>query len=97
MARVIKNRSKLSRFGSTYCGVVRQRGQFSFVRGSGFPPVAREGANWRTAVAIATIADRDLWDAPAADALYFHATYVKPGWARQKQQLARIDTHIFYR
>ena len=31
------------------------------------------------------------------DALYFHATYVRPAWARQKTELAQIDTHIFYR
>lgn len=95
VAHVIKNRSKLSRFASTYCGVVRQAGQFSFVRGSGFPPVARSSANWRTAVAIATIADRDLWDAPAANALYFHARRVAPGW--RMVRLASVGNHVFYR
>jgi spore germination cell wall hydrolase CwlJ-like protein len=29
------------------------------------------------------------------DALYYHATYVSPGWKRQ--QVAKIGNHIFYR
>lgn len=29
------------------------------------------------------------------DALYYHATYVSPGWKRQ--QIAKIGNHIFYR
>jgi len=30
-------------------------------------------------------------------ALYFHATYVKPTWARQKQTVAQVGGHRFYR
>ena len=33
----------------------------------------------------------------AGGALYFHARYVHPGWARNKVMLATIDSHIFYR
>lgn len=95
VARVIKNRSKSARFAKTYCGVVRQRGQFSFVRGSGFPAIARTGQHWRTAVAIATVADRDLWEAPAANALYFHAKRVAPSW--HMVRLASVGNHVFYR
>ena len=31
-----------------------------------------------------------------ADALYFHATGIRPSWARQKQKVERIGGHIFY-
>ena len=31
-----------------------------------------------------------------ADAMYFHATAVKPSWAPQKKKVARIGGHIFY-
>ncbi len=31
-----------------------------------------------------------------AEALYFHATFVKPTWARQKNKVERIGGHIFY-
>tara|TARA_R110000822_G_scaffold142071_2_gene280053 strand:- start:1722 stop:2369 length:648 start_codon:yes stop_codon:yes gene_type:complete len=30
-------------------------------------------------------------------ALYYHAVYVNPSWARYFQRVARIDTHIFYK
>ena len=30
------------------------------------------------------------------DAMYFHATHVKPSWAVQKKKVARIGNHIFY-
>jgi spore germination cell wall hydrolase CwlJ-like protein len=30
------------------------------------------------------------------NAMYFHATHVKPSWAVQKQKVARIGGHIFY-
>jgi N-acetylmuramoyl-L-alanine amidase len=31
------------------------------------------------------------------DALFYHAAYIKPDWARQKRVVARIGNHIFYR
>lgn len=95
VARVIKNRSNSARFARTYCGVIRQAGQFSFVRGGGFPPIARGGAHWRTAVAIATVADQGLWEAPAANALFFHARRVAPSW--RMTRVASIGNHVFYR
>ena len=30
-------------------------------------------------------------------ATHYHATYVKPAWAKTKTRTARIETHIFYR
>ena len=96
VARVIMNRAESGRFADTICGVVRQRGQFSFVRGGGsFPAIARDGANWRTAVAIARIAMGDMWTAPAKTALYFHARRVSPSW--RMTRLAAVGNHIFYR
>lgn len=40
--------------------------------------------------------DYSMWQAKYSDALYFHATAVKPSWARQKQHVNRIGGHIFY-
>ena len=37
-----------------------------------------------------------IWQAKYSDALYFHATAVRPAWARQKQHVNRIGGHIFY-
>jgi spore germination cell wall hydrolase CwlJ-like protein len=32
-----------------------------------------------------------------ADALYFHATAIKPSWARTKERVSKIGGHIFYK
>lgn len=97
VARVVINRAASHLYPSDYCSVVKQRGQFSFVR-NGRIPAARENSRaWLRAKAIAQIAHQDLWESEAGDALFFHATYVKPSWARRRTQLAHIDTHVFYR
>ena len=97
VARVVINRAASGVYPSDYCAVVTQRKQFSFVRNGRIPQANQSSDEWRRAKAIAQIAHQDLWEGEADDAMYFHATYVHPGWASQKTQLARIDTHIFYR
>ena len=96
VAQVVLNRSSSGRFPSSICGVVKQRGQFSFVRGGRFPPIARGSAAWHRAVAIARIAMADLAESPTPRALFFHATRVSPGW-RGLTRLATVGNHVFYR
>jgi spore germination cell wall hydrolase CwlJ-like protein len=95
VAEVILNRAHSGRFPASLCGVVKQRGQFSFVRGGAFPAIARNSAHWRTAVAIAHIAREDLADGAAPKALFFHARRVSPGWRLTK--VATVGNHVFYR
>lgn len=95
VAQVIMNRTRSGRFPSSVCGVVFQPSQFSFVRGHGFPPIARGSQNWRQAVAIAKIAADDMWDSSVDNALYFHARRVSPGW--RLSRIATIGNHVFYR
>ncbi|MBT8426668.1 MAG: cell wall hydrolase [Erythrobacter sp.] len=97
VAQVVINRAESSRFPSSYCGVVYQRAQFSFVRGGTMPRIRTGTAAWTRAKAIARIAHQGMWDSEAEDSLYFHATYVKPRWASKKTRRAAIKTHIFYR
>ena len=97
VAQVIVNRAEDRRFPSSYCGVVFQRSQFSFVKGGSMPRIRTGSGAWKRAQAIARIAHRGLWDSRASDALYFHANYVRPKWSRRKVALATIDTHVFYR
>ena len=97
VAQVVINRAESPRFPSSYCGVVYQRAQFSFVKGGQMPRI-RTGSNaWSRAKAIARIAHEGHWDSEAQDSLYFHANYVRPSWSRKKTRRATIDTHIFYR
>jgi spore germination cell wall hydrolase CwlJ-like protein len=97
VAEVVINRSKSGYYPSDYCSVITQRAQFSFVRRGVIPQADESSLAWRKAKAIAQIAQQNLWESEARDALYFHATYVHPTWAHQKVQLAQIDTHIFNR
>jgi len=96
VAEVVLNRAQSGRFASSVCGVVKQRGQFSFVRGGRLPSVPRASAAWKKAVAIAEIARQDLADSPASRALFFHATRVRPSW-RGLTRIATVGNHIFYR
>lgn len=95
VAEVILNRTTSGRFPSSICGVLTQRGQFSFVRGGRLPDVDTSRPAWRTAVAIARIAARELWDSPAEGALFFHARRVSPKWHHTR--VASLGNHIFYR
>ena len=95
VGEVIANRAKSGRFASTFCGVVFQRGQFSFVRGHSMPGIARGGAQWKTAVAVANIVSAKLKSSSAPRALFFHATRVSPQW--HATRVATIGNHIFYR
>lgn len=95
VAKTILNRTRSGRFPTSICGVVMQPGQFSFVRGGGFPPIARESRNWKNAVALTHVAMNDLWASSVDDALYFHARRVSPGWRMRK--IAAVGNHVFYR
>ena len=95
VGEVIANRASSGRFAKTYCGVLFQRGQFSFVRGKSWPAIARSGKQWKTAVAIAKIVDQDLKDSEVGNALFFHAKRVSPRW--KLKRVASIGNHIFYR
>ena len=96
VGEVIANRANSNgRFPSSYCGVLFQRSQFSFIRGRALPSVPRSSRQWQTAVAIARIVDQDLKDSAAPKALFFHARRVSPGW--KLKRVASIGNHVFYR
>ena len=95
VGRVIVSRSRSGRFPDSYCGVVFQRSQFSFVRGSSFPAIRTASASWKNAVAIAQIAHGGGWKSQAEGALFFHASHVRPSW--NLTRVARVDNHVFYR
>ena len=96
VGKVIANRAESGgRFPGTYCGVLFQRGQFSFVHGRSLPNVPRSNKQWQTAVAIAKIVDQGLKESPVGKALFFHARYVAPGW--HARRVASIGNHVFYR
>ncbi len=97
VAEVVINRAASGRFPASYCGVVLQKSQFSFVKRGRMPSLPGDSATWQRAKAIAQIAHRKLWDSEAEGSLYFHARYVSPGWSNRRQAMARISNHVFYR
>lgn len=95
VGRVIVNRAASRRYPRTYCGVVYQPSQFSFVRGGRMPAIKTDSAAWRKAKAIARVAHEDLWDSAVEGATSFHATHVKPRW--RLTRVAQLGSHVFYR
>ena len=95
VGEVIANRANSGRFATTYCGVLFQRGQFSFVRGRSWPAIKKSGRQWHNAVAIAKIVDQDLKDSAVGNALFFHAKHVSPRW--RLKRVASVGNHVFYR
>lgn len=95
VGRVVVARSTSGRFPGSYCGVVYQPSQFSFVRGRTMPGVDRSSRQWKTAAAIARIAHSGTWQSPVEGALFFHATHVSPRW--RLTRMARVENHVFYR
>lgn len=96
VGQVIENRAESrGRFPGSYCGVLTQRGQFSFVRGGRWPSINKNSLQWKNAVAIARIVDGDMHESSVGKALFFHARRVSPGW--RMTRVAAVGNHIFYR
>ena len=95
VGRVIVARSKSGRFPASYCGVVYQPAQFSFVRGNSMPEINKASRAWQNAVRVAYVAHTGSWKSPVEGALFFHAARVSPNW--RLTRMARVDSHVFYR
>ena len=95
VGHVIADRASSGRFASTYCGVLFQRGQFSFVRGKSYKQPARGTRQWQNAVAVAKIVDQQLHKSSVPGALFFHAKRVSPRW--RLSRVGSVGNHVFYR
>ncbi len=95
VGRVIVARSRSGRFPNSYCGVVYQPSQFSFVRGSTMPAIPKASQDWKEAVAVAQIAHEGSWKSPVEGAMFFHAARVSPGW--RLARVGKLGNHVFYR
>lgn len=95
VGRVIVARSRSGRFPNSYCGVVYQPSQFSFVRGGNMPAIPKTSQDWKEAVALAQIAHEGSWKSPVEGAMFFHAARVSPGW--RLARVGKLGNHVFYR
>jgi N-acetylmuramoyl-L-alanine amidase len=94
VAEVIVNRIKSGRFGATPCAVANQRGQFFQTASYEVP---RASPRWRTAVAVARLAEAGEWTPVAPGALFFHAAYSRYDWSHKRTLVTRIADQVFYR
>jgi len=105
VAEVTVNRTHAAHFPRTVCQVVhemrwdpgrrRHVADFSWVeRGASDP---EDGPAWRQALSVATATYDDLHAPIVPGALFYHATSVRPGWARGRTRIATIGNHVFYR
>jgi hypothetical protein len=103
VAQVILNRVKNPAYPDTICGVVYQQKnrrfscQFSFAC-DGKKERITAPAHYTTAQRIGReVTSGKLWLADVGDSTHYHATYVRPRWARKMNKVDKIGAHIFYR
>lgn len=99
VAKVIMNRAASGRYPATWCEVVKQPWQFSFVnpRTGDFPYTDQSSDSWRKAVGITRLAIGNVVPTLTNDVLWYHADYVAPSWGRRLTRVDKIGAHIFYR
>lgn len=108
VANVVMNRVHHPAYPKSVCAVVHQglhdkagnlifnKCQFKFYCDGKAHRVHPEQA-WAQAGTIAKAAVKGDVDDIVQDAIYYHASYVSPSWASEKEPIAEIGNHIFYR
>jgi len=92
VASVIMNRAKQAR--KSVCSVVHERKQFSWTH------VTKDKRITGNIMDILSITHKALSGVlvdVTHGATFYHATYVKPSWAKHKVMTVKINNHIFYR
>lgn len=97
VAHVVMNRAASGRYPPTWCEVVKQPYQFSFVRHGEFPQADTNSEAWKKAEAVAELAAANVVPSISPDVLWYHANYVAPSWRHNLQEVRQIGAHIFYR
>ena len=97
VAKVIMNRAASGRYPASWCGVVKQKAQFSFVRAGHLPSVDQGSSAWHKALGVTRLAVANAVESVPSDCLWYHADYVAPSWGRRLTRVEKIGAHIFYR
>jgi len=105
VAEVTMNRRASRLYPGTVCDVVYQKnwdplrgrfvGAFSWTEFNSLP--APDGEAWERALKVADAVYYRRVSPTLQGALHFHATHIKPEWAKEKKLVARIGRHLFYR
>ena len=111
VGQVVANRVEDNRFPNTVCGVVKQavtlkgtnspvlhKCQFSWYCDGKNDTPNLKSKEWDNAKHYARIVLSGTINLDFTEgATHYHATYVRPAWAKTKTKTTRIDRHIFYR
>ena len=111
VGQVVLNRVADTRFPNTVCEVVKQavtykksdkpirwKCQFTWYCDGKKDEPDFDSRTWRVALDHATILiTKNILLDITEGATHYHATYVRPAWAKTKTKTTRIDKHIFYR
>tara|TARA_R100001463_G_scaffold71351_1_gene125164 strand:+ start:608 stop:1033 length:426 start_codon:yes stop_codon:yes gene_type:complete len=110
VAQVVMNRVEDHRYPNTICEVVKQgltykngkvvlgKCQFSWYCDGKSDEPNRDSKAWGKAIRHASIIMGETINLDVTDgATHYHASYVRPAWAKTKKRTTRIDKHIFYR
>lgn len=101
VSQVVMNRIEETGFPSTACGVIYQKTsgtcQFSWVCSKSLPKLDTESKAWEDAVIAAKQTYVDGHSVHGLEnALFYHATYVKPRW-KKLVRVKKVGDHIFYK
>jgi hypothetical protein len=103
VAQVIMTRVRSDFYPNTICGVVfqgqwnRNSCQFSFAC-DGQTDAPKQPEQWATALDVAKqVISGKAYLNDIAEATHYHASYVRPDWARQVKRIKQIGVHIFYK
>jgi len=105
VAEVTMNRKASRHYPKTVCEVVYQKnwdplrkryvGAFSWTE---FDVIdAPAGPAWQRAIRVAEDVYYQRRPATMHGSLHFHATHIRPDWSKERQRVARIGKHVFYR
>jgi spore germination cell wall hydrolase CwlJ-like protein len=100
VAEVILHRTQDPRFPKTVCGVIHDSNpkgcQFSWWC-DGKSDATPDADRWATSKQAVTDVLAGAYPDPTKGALFYHARFVRPRWARKLEKTAMIGGHIFYR
>jgi spore germination cell wall hydrolase CwlJ-like protein len=98
VGQVHMNRLKEGSWGNTMCKVVFSKAQFSWTLESKMVVWSKKQEEHFTQVAEGLMIDGLYVKKLASNKiLHYHATYVKPKWAKQGQMVASAGDHVFYK
>lgn len=95
VAEVTMNRTGSAFYPNTVCEVVHQKSAFSWTDLRALPVPG--GEPWRRAQEVAEDVYYQRRAPTLPSALHYHATYVNPVWAKERERVAQLGRHVFYR